>query len=172
MSTQPPSPDASQLIVEGLKEANVGIVACLPDSLLKTTYRRLIDDPDIRYVPVSNEADLPGIVVGAYLGGKRAIMMMENSGVRQACEPIARFAFSYHLPIVMMVTLRGGFPERTWWGHAHAQTMAPILAALRIPSRTVQRREEIKASIAGAFTHAYSSQWPVALVMTGECVER
>jgi sulfopyruvate decarboxylase subunit alpha len=159
-------------MVEALTHADVRIVACLPDSLLRSTYRRLAEDPVVRLVRVSNEADLPGIVVGAHLGGTRAVMMMENSGVRQACEPLARFAFSHHFPIVMIVTLRGDFPEPTWWGHAHAQTMSPVLDALRIPQRLIERPEQLKASIAGAFTHARSSQWPVALVLAGDCLER
>jgi len=162
---------AADLILEGLKEAKVEIVACLPESLLKSTYRRISEDRGIHYITVSNEADMPGILVGAYLGGKRAIMMMENSGLRQACEPIARFAFTHHIPLVMMMAFRGGFPERMWWGHSHAQTMVPILDALRIPYWFVRRRVDIKNLISGAYVHADSSQWPVALVFTKECVE-
>jgi len=171
VETQADTHPAATLIVDGLKEAGVDIVACLPESLLKSTYRLLQREEDLRFIPVSNEADMPGIVVGAYLGGKRAVMMMENSGLRQSCEPIARFAFTHHMPIVMMMAFRGGFPEYNWWGHAHAQTMEPILHALRIPFWLVQRQDEIKSRIKGAFVHADSSQWPVALVFTGECVE-
>jgi hypothetical protein len=49
--------------------------------------------------------------------------------------------------------------------------MEPILNALRIPFRFISRLEEIKPSIKKAFYHADSSNWPVAMVFTGECVE-
>ncbi|HEX6208492.1 MAG TPA: sulfopyruvate decarboxylase [Actinomycetota bacterium] len=159
-------------IVEGLKGAGVSLAAYVPDSLLRSTFRLLREDPDIRTVQTSNEADLPGIVVGAYLGGVRAVLMMENSGIRQGCEPIARFTYSYRFPMVMLLSHRGGFPEPTWWGHAHAQTMAPILDALRVPWRLLETPEEVGPAVAGAFTHSRSSQWPVALVLSGECLER
>ena len=49
--------------------------------------------------------------------------------------------------------------------------MVPVLDALRIPYRFVSKLDEIKPHIRKAFDHTYSSQWPVALAFTGECVE-
>ena len=88
-----PSPGYAELLVDGLKEAGVSIVASLPESLLKQAYPLLQSDMERRYIGVSSEIDLPGIVAGAYFGGKRAVMLMENSGLRQACEPLARLIF-------------------------------------------------------------------------------
>src|SRR5262249_29068021 len=118
-------PAYAKVFMEGLKEANVGIVAALPESLLAGIYRACAADNAIRYVTVSNEAALPGIVAGAYLVGKGALMIMENSGLRQACEPLARFALGRSVPMVMVVSFRGDLGERNWWGHNHAQTMVP-----------------------------------------------
>jgi sulfopyruvate decarboxylase subunit alpha len=98
-------------------------------------------------------------------------MIMENSGLRQACEPLARFALGRSVPMVMVVSFRGDLGERNWWGHNHAQTMIPILEALRITYRIISKIDELKPAIAKAFLHADSSQMPVALVLTGECVE-
>jgi sulfopyruvate decarboxylase subunit alpha len=157
--------------MEGLHEAGVSVVAALPESLLKSIYRQCETDSSIHYVLVGNEADLPGIVAGVYLGGKRGLMIMENSGLRQCCEPVARFAFCHGMPIVMVMSYRGEFGERNWWGHNHSQVMANLLTTLRIPYQMVKARDEIKSSISKAFVHADASQWPVALVMTGECIE-
>lgn len=165
-------PAYARVFMEGLREANVGVVAALPESLLAEIYRECAKDNTIRYVMVSNEADLPGIVAGCYLTGKRALMIMENSGLRQACEPLARFALGRSVPIVMVLSFRGDLGERNWWGHNHAQTMIPLLEALRITYRIISKLDEVKPAIAKAFLHADSSQMPVALVLTGECVEQ
>ena len=157
--------------VAALHDAGVSIVGALPESHLKSVYVAIDRDPDIRYVRVSNEADLPGLVAGAYLGGARALMMMENSGLRQACEPIARFAFAHHVPLVMVFSYRGDFGERNGWGHNHAQVMEPLLGALRIPFRVVDRIDQLRPMIGKAVDHAIASQWPVCLVLTGECTE-
>ncbi|MDH3232727.1 MAG: molybdopterin-dependent oxidoreductase [Alphaproteobacteria bacterium] len=161
----------ARVFVEGLKDAGVSIVAALPESLLASIYRACEADDDIRYIPVTNEAELPGIAAGAYLAGKKAVMIMENSGLRQAMEPIARFAYCHAMPMVMVMCYRGDLGEENWWGHNHAQTMAPLLDAMRIPWRAVRKIEDIMPSIKKAIKHADSSQWPVALVMSGECVE-
>ena len=165
------TPEYARIFFEGLKEANVSIVAALPESLLGSVFRLLRQQNEIRYVQVSNEAEAPGICAGAYFAGKKAVMIIENSGLRQACEPIARFSLVHHIPIVMIMSFRGELGERNWWGHNHAQTMEPILNALRIPYRFVREHKEIKPSIKRALAHADSSQWPVALAFTGNCVE-
>lgn len=160
-----------EAVVEGLREAGIRLVTAVPESLLKDVYRRLPSDPDIRYIPVTNEAEMPGIMAGAYLGGTRGVMIMENSGLRQACEPLSRLAYVHHMPLVFIMGFRGDFGERNWWGHNHAQTMEPMLNALRFPYRVIRRIEDIKSHIKRAWLHADSSQWPVGLVLSGECVE-
>jgi sulfopyruvate decarboxylase subunit alpha len=165
------SPSYGELLIQGLKEAKVEIVACLPESLLKEVYPMLERDKQIRYIPVSSETDLPGIVAGAYFGGKRAVMIMENSGVRQACEPLARLIFGHRIPMVMIMPHRGDLGEDVWWGHGHSETMLPILDALRIRYWFVYRLNEIVPSIKKALTHADAGQVAVALILGGECRE-
>jgi sulfopyruvate decarboxylase subunit alpha len=161
----------AQAFMDGLRAANVKIAGALPESHLKSIYVALGEADDITYVRVSNEADLPGLITGAYLGGVRALMISENSGLRQACEPISRLAYSHHMPLVMVVGYRGDFGEGNWWGHNHAQVMTPLLNALRIPFWVIDRVDMLAGAIEKAFVHADASQWPVCLVLTGECSE-
>ena len=164
-------PAYAAAFLDGLRRSGVSIVGALPESHLKSIYAVLSEASDITYVRVSNEADLPGILAGAYLGGARALMITENSGLRQACEPLARLAFSHHIPLVMVVSYRGDFGEGNWWGHNHAQVMKPLLEALRIPYRVIDTVRELPGAIQKAFDHSESSQWPICLVLTGECTE-
>jgi sulfopyruvate decarboxylase subunit alpha len=164
-------PNYAELIVQGLKEANVQIVASLPESLLKKLYPMLASDKQFRYIQVSNEIDLPGIVAGAYFGGKRAVMIMENSGLRQAAEPIARLTFGHRIPLVMLMPHRGDLGEDVWWGHGHSETMVPMLEALRIRYWFVYDLDEIVPAIKKALLHADAGQVAVALIFGGECRE-
>ena len=165
------TPVYARTFIDGLKEAGVELVTALPESLLKSVYQLCAEDPDIRYIPVTNEGEMPGICAGAYVVGARALMIMEHSGIRQASEPLARFSFRSAIPMVMALSYRGDFGERNFWGHNHAQTMEPMLNALRIPFRYVRHVDRIKPAIIRAFAHADASQWPAALVFSGECVE-
>lgn len=164
-------PRYARACLDAFHSAGVKIVTAVPESLLKSVFAALPHEPGIRYVRASNEADMPGIVAGAYLGGSRALMMMENSGLRQACEPIARFSHAHHVPLVMLVSHRGDFGEPNWWGHNHHQVMAPLLQALKIPMRIVNQIDVLESELTKAYTHADASQWPVCLVLGGECIE-
>ncbi len=166
-----PTPEYARVFMEALKEAEVDVVTALPESLLATVYRLCGSDNAIRYIPVTNEGEMPGICAGTYLAGKRAVMIMENSGLRQACEPIARFAFQNQMPMVIVMSWRGEWGERNWWGHNHTLTMEPLLKTLRIPFRYVSTIADIKPAIGRAFGHADGSNGPVALILGGDCVE-
>jgi len=161
----------ARLFVDALNDAGVFLVAAVPDSHMSGVHRLLREQNKIRYVLAGNEADLPGICAGAYFGGKKAMMIMENSGLRQACEPISRYAFTHHVPLVMVMSYCGDFGERNWWAINHGQTMEPLLNALRIPFRVISDPQDIKSNVGRAFMHADSSQWPVALVLTDACLE-
>ena len=165
------TPEYARVFMEALKEAEVNVVTALPESLLATVYRLCESDNAIRYIPVTNEGEMPGICAGTYLAGKRALMIMENSGLRQACEPIARFTFQNSMPMVIIVSYRGEWGEQNWWGHNHTLTMEPLLKSLRIPFRYVSEIDDIKPAIIRAFKHADGSNGPVALIIGGNCVE-
>lgn len=171
MMKQPRGAAYAEVLLQALNENNVTLVTGLPDSLLKSFYRLIEKDQQIRYIPVTNESEMPGIVVGAYLGGKRALMVMENSGLRQAYEPIARFVLLHQFPLVMVLSHRGDLGEPHWWGHSHAQTMEPLLDALHIPYRYVRHIVDIEGALGSAFRHADSGQCPVALIFEAECTD-
>jgi len=161
----------SELMLDGLLDAGVSVVTAVPESLLRGAYHLLEKTDRLKYVKVANEAEMPGICAGTYLGGGRAVMIMENSGLRQACEPLGRLSFAHHVPMVLFMSHRGALGEKNWWGHNHSQTMEPILEALRFPYWYVTRLDEIQEHITKAWDHADSSQWPVTLIFGGECVE-
>ena len=82
--------DAVEAVLSGLKKAGVSIATYLPDSLLKELYPALDADPDIRTIPVTNEGEGAALAGGVFLSGKRAVLVMENSGLRAATEHLAR----------------------------------------------------------------------------------
>ena len=75
------------------------------------------------------------------------------------------------MPMVIVMSWRGEWGERNWWGHNHTLTMEPLLKTLRIPFRYVSTIADIKPAIRRAFRHADGSNGPVALIFGGDCVE-
>ena len=79
-----------EAVLRGLERAGVSVATYLPDSLLKELYPALDAAPDIRTIPVTNEGEGAAIAGGVFLSGKRAVLVMENSGLRAATEHLAR----------------------------------------------------------------------------------
>jgi sulfopyruvate decarboxylase subunit alpha len=161
---------AVDAVLSGLKRAGVSIVCYLPDSLFRELYPALDADPDIRTVRVTNEGEGAAICGGVFLSGKRAALVMENSGLRASVEPLARMGLGAGIPVVMLMSYRGEMGENNWWAVPHGITMEPVLGALRIPYRVVREEAAIEQGIVDAYELAYSSYYHTAIALGGSVV--
>jgi sulfopyruvate decarboxylase subunit alpha len=157
-------------IISGLKAAGVSVVCYLPDSLFKELYPALDRDPDIRTIRVTNEGEGAAICGGLFLSGKRAALIMENSGLRASIEPLARMGLGAGIPVVMLMSYRGDLGENNWWAVPHGMTMEPMLNAMRIPYRVVDQEDQIERSIQDAFEWSYAAYYHSAIALTGALV--
>jgi len=162
--------DAVQAVLDGLKAAGVSIVCYLPDSLLKELYVALDNDPAFRVIRVTNEGEGAAICGGVFLSGKRAALVMENSGLRAAIEPLARMGMGAGIPVIMLMSYRGELGENNWWAIPHGMTMEPLLNAMRIPYRIASDADEISRAIADCFAWSYASYYHSAVVVGGAAV--
>lgn len=161
---------AVDAVIRGLKAAGVSIVCYLPDSLFKELYPALDADPDIRTIRVTNEGEGAAICGGVFLSGKRACLVMENSGLRASAEPLARLGLGAGIPVVMLMSYRGDMGENNWWAIPHGVTMEPMLDALRIPYKVIEDEAKIERAIKEAFASAYASYYHAAIALSGEIV--
>src|SRR3546814_12315020 len=130
--------DAVEAVIRGLKKAGVSVATYLPDSLLKELYPALDADADIRTIPVTNEGEGAAIAGGVFLSGKRAVLVMENSGLRAATEHLARMGLGAGIPVVMIMSYRGEMGENNWWALQHGSTTAQLLPTLLTPYPTAR----------------------------------
>jgi sulfopyruvate decarboxylase subunit alpha len=161
---------AVDAVIGGLKRAGVSVVCYLPDSLFKELYPALDSDPEIRTVRVTNEGEGAAICGGVFLSGKRAALIMENSGLRAATEHLARLGLGAGIPVIMVMSYRGELGENNWWAIPHGITMVPILDALRIPYRIVRDADQVERAITDAFDWSYASYHHSAIAIGGELV--
>lgn len=158
---------AAEAILQGLKEAGVRFICALPESLLKEVYAKAAKDPSFTYVPVTNEGEGASICAGVWLTGKKAALIMENSGLRVASEALARLGLTHGVPVLLLMSYRGDMGEPNWWGIPHGITMEPMLQALRIPYIIVREEGEIRPAILKARQTADTSKYHAAVVFTG-----
>jgi sulfopyruvate decarboxylase subunit alpha len=119
-------------------------------------------------MPVSNEGVGVGLCCGAWLGGMKAVMLMENTGVRMACDQLARLGMSVGLPCFMMIPYRGDIGDKQTYAVAHGKTMLPVLEALQIPYFIVRDENQIRQAIRRCLTTLSVTNYHVALIMGAE----
>jgi sulfopyruvate decarboxylase subunit alpha len=159
--------DAAALAVEGLKAAGVDTIVVLSESWLFEVHRLIEADPFFTVIPVSNEGDGVSICAGMWLGGKRCAILMENSGLRVACEALARLQ---GLPVLLLMSYRGDWGDPPWWAASMGATTEPLLKALRIPYTVVRRDEDVVRKLKQAVNSQNAYRSHVALVFGGELI--
>lgn len=81
--------------------------AGVPCSFLTPLINGVIGNENITYVCSANEGDAVAAGAGAVLGGRRAVVMMQNSGLGNAVNPITSLAQIFRIPVLLVITLRG-----------------------------------------------------------------
>lgn len=79
----------------------------VPCSFLTPLINNVINDEDLDYISSANEGDALATAAGAAIGGQRAIVMMQNSGLGNAVSPLTSLAFVFRIPVLMICTHRG-----------------------------------------------------------------
>lgn len=157
--------EVSGQIVDALKEVGVRLVVSLPDSWLGGTGRRAAQDADLHHVSVANEGDGVAICGGAWLGGTKAAMLMENTGMLVATYALTRFQLTFGIPTLMLVSYRGDFGDGNWWGSSVGRVTEPVLQGLGISYEVVRSPGEIPAAIRKADRSSAASLQPVAVLL-------
>lgn len=140
-----------ELAYNTLIDIGVQNVVALPDSSLGPLCQRIKLGNTINYIQAVHEATCVGIATGLTLGGVRSLVIMENSGLRSAFESIARLQLSHHLFTCYLISHRGAFGERNWWGQSHHETMEPILNLLRIRYKSLKTVAEFSPLLRQAY---------------------
>ena len=77
----------------------------VPCSFLKDLINYSINE--CNYIAAANEGDAVAIAAGAYLGGRKPVVLMQNSGLTNAISPLTSLTYPFKIPVLGFVSLRG-----------------------------------------------------------------
>jgi phosphonopyruvate decarboxylase len=81
--------------------------AGVPCSFLTPFINCVIRGERLTYVSSANEGDAVAAAAGVALGGRRAVAMMQNSGLGNAVSPLTSLTYVFRIPVLLIVTWRG-----------------------------------------------------------------
>ncbi len=112
-------------IHNALKSQRVRQVSYVPDA----GHKRLIElchaDQSMTVVPLTTEEEGIGLAAGAWLGGERAALLMQSSGVGNCANALTLTA-TCAFPLLMLVTMRGEGLGRAEEASAVANSAAKV----------------------------------------------
>lgn len=88
-----------------LKNAGFDLFTGVPCSFLTPLINYALNEAE--YVNVANEGEAVAVAAGAALGGRRPVVMFQNSGLTNALSPLASLVQPYQIPLLGFVTWRG-----------------------------------------------------------------
>lgn len=159
--------------VAGLKEAGINFVSYIPETRLSEIVPVLAADGSFTLVPVASEAEAVGIAAGASLGGKRAAVYMEGTGLFVSTYNLLTVGERYGVPMLLLIAYVGSFEDQRnsyLFSHYGNKTKG-ILDTLGIQYRIVDSASQLEARIKDAVRMMHALKLPVALLFTGEFTE-
>src|SRR3989440_4590463 len=131
-------------IHSALRSQRVRQVSYVPDA----GHKRLIElchaDRSMTAVPLTTEEEGIGLAAGAWLGGERAALLMQSSGVGN-CANALTLAATCGFPLLVLVTMRGEAGERNPWQVPMGQATPEALRLAGVRTLRLERAEEAGA---------------------------
>jgi sulfopyruvate decarboxylase alpha subunit len=97
-----------------MKAADIRQVGYVPDAGHTRLIQRCQGEPGMTAVSLTSEEEGIALAAGAWLGGQRAALLMQSSGVGN-CINMLSLAKSCRFPLTMLITMRGEWGEFNPW---------------------------------------------------------
>ena len=153
-------------IVSVLKANNICSISFVPDSVIGRILKAAEEDPYFHFTTLAREEEGIGIITGEYLGDRYGVLMMQSAGVGNCVNALASLAIPYQIPFIMLISQRGELGEFNACHVVMGKALRSILEALGIQHYTIDREDELETILNGAIKTAYTSDQPVAVILS------
>ncbi|HLZ01799.1 MAG TPA: phosphonopyruvate decarboxylase [Bradyrhizobium sp.] len=158
-------------IYRTLKDHHVSQISYVPDA----GHSRLIEfshaDPEIKTTVLTTEEEGVALSAGAWLGGDRAALLMQSSGVGN-CINMLSLLSSCRFPILALVTMRGEWAEFNPWQIPMGKATAQALEIMGVTVLRLERPEEAAEVVSAAASLAFESDQAIAVLISQRMLGR
>lgn len=152
-------------IHRALQSQRVRQVSYVPDA----GHKRLIElchaDKSMAVVPLTTEEEGIGLAAGAWLGGERAALLMQSSGVGN-CVNTLTLAANCRFPLLMLITMRGEEGETNPWQIPMGQATPETLRLGGVRIYRLDRAADALARVNAAARLAFDRSAAVAVTIS------
>jgi sulfopyruvate decarboxylase TPP-binding subunit len=156
-------------IIDAIKASGIEFIPCLPDiHTSEGLLRPLTHEPGLRLIRVCKEDEGVGICAGLSYCSKRALLLMQYTGLLDSINAIRAVGVEYSLPICMMAGLLNKEPGVAPSASKHygVRVAGPILDAMGVAHHVIETDADVDM-IKPAIDGAYARSRPVVLFVGG-----
>src|SRR6185437_16221667 len=135
-----------------LKRADIRQVGYVPDAGHSRLIERCRADPHIRDVVLTTEEEGVALAAGAWLGGERAALLMQSSGLGNC------------------ITMRGEWEEFNPWQVPMGSIVDPVLKLCEAQIYRAQTPDEVEGAAERAVQHAFGDERIAAVILSQQLI--
>jgi sulfopyruvate decarboxylase alpha subunit len=159
----------SSEIFQILKDFETKQVAYVPDGGHAELIKRVHQEPSMRAIPLTTEEEGMGVVTGAWLGGARAAVLMQSSGVGNCVNMLSLIRIC-RIPLLTLVTMRGEWGEFNPWQVPMGMGTPDAFKLMGVEVLRVETAEAVPSVVRAAASMAYLGGTPVAVLLSQKLI--
>ena len=152
-----------------LKRADIRQVGYVPDAGHSRLIALCKADPQIQDVSLTTEEEGVALAAGAWLGGQRAALLMQSSGVGN-CVNMLSLVRACRFPMLMLITMRGEWEEFNPWQVPMGSIVDPILKLCEAEVYRVHEPGEVAGIAERAVQQTFGDERIVAVLLSQQLI--
>lgn len=159
---------SAEKIVDALKNQNITHAIGVPDNGSARIYEHLRKEQNIEVITVTREGEAFAIAAGLYIGGKKPVIIIQNTGFLESGDAFRGTVFNMQLPVVIFIGYRGyhNRDSNGNWIDSVTSFLEPTLNAWNLPYRKLETNEDLD-SIEWAYSKTDETSLPAAVLLIG-----
>jgi sulfopyruvate decarboxylase subunit alpha len=153
----------SKKIVTDLVANDVSFVTTVPCKQLAGVIDELENCPDIFHIPSNKEDEGMGLCAGAFMGGKRPAIVMQNTAIGVTLNTLATLIQYYRMPLPMLISYRGELGEPVACQVEMAVHTKALLAQFNIPAFHFHAEDDVD-ELDSILKYTFMCNKPVAIL--------
>jgi sulfopyruvate decarboxylase alpha subunit len=148
-----------------LRRVGVRQVGYVPDAGHSRLIQLCKDDPDIADVVLTTEEEGVALAAGAALGGERAAILMQSSGVGN-CINMFSLIKNCGFPCLVLVTMRGEYDEFNPWQVPMGSITEDCLRLCGFQTYRIDETKAVAQTVGAACDAAFESDRAIAVILS------
>jgi len=148
-----------------LRRQGIDLVCHVPDAGHAKVIQMCEADNEVDCITCTSEEEGIHMLSGAWLGDRKGAMLLQSSGVGNIINALA-MPNTCHIPILIIVTMRGEYGEFNPWQVPMGQGTPACLEAMGMRLHRAEEPEQVAPAVENMARLAFDSQQMCAILLS------